>query len=282
MIKRETLLKTFRERLDAFAAVSGCGCVWKMSKYLLPDPDLPNRYGQHLCGFCLAVKAAEGGEARCIRHDTRVIAGELAGRKTPFIFPCHAGVHEVIVPLPGGAAELAGVLLLGPFRVAGTECPELELRELWEHLPELRENALRGFAEFVPELFGGIVEKIYADTAGILPERPRDRRIFDVLEYLRGEYSGQTIAGAAERVFMSPSRLSHLFKQECGIGIGDYLRKLRLHRARRFLLSTDWPIGRVGESCGFPDQSHFTLMFRREFGAPPRSYRKKYGRPSTA
>ena len=99
-----------------------------------------------------------------------------------------------------------------------------------------------------------------------------------MLEFLRlHSHENPSAADVAERLFMSPSRLLHLFQSECGIGFGQYLQRLRLRKARRFLLAADWPISRVAAASGFPDQSHFTAMFRREFGLPPLQYRKKFG-----
>lgn len=82
----------------------------------------------------------------------------------------------------------------------------------------------------------------------------------------------------ADGLFLSKSRLFHLFHAECRIGLGEYLLKLRLREARRMLLYGDWPISRITVRTGFADQSHFTALFRREFGLPPMKYRREFGR----
>ena len=88
-------------------------------------------------------------------------------------------------------------------------------------------------------------------------------------------------ARAAERAFMSPSRFIHLFKAECGVGYRDYLLRLKLREARRYLLGGNWPMSFVAANSGFADQSYFSAMFRREYGLSPLAYRRKFGRGRT-
>ena len=269
-----------RQKLEGFSLLAGTGCIWKVSGYLVPEPDLPRNCGQHICAFCTAVKACNGGagEKRCIYHDTREITGRLSRHATPFVSSCHAGAVEVIVPLPPESPEYAGAILLGPFRPTAGSCRYPELEPLFRQLPVLPETAAEAYFEFVSDVFAGAVQQAYSDSSHLLPLRPRDRRIVEVLQFLRlHSHENPSAADVAERLFMSPSRLLHLFQSECGIGFGQYLQRLRLRKARRFLLAADWPISRVAAASGFPDQSHFTAMFRREFGLPPLQYRKKFG-----
>lgn len=281
MTEFEEILQELRRKLDGFSGLTGTGCIWKVSGYLVPEPDLPRRCGQHIGAFCTAVKECDGGcgEARCIYHDTREITGRLARHTAPFVSACHAGAVEVVVPLPPGAPEYAGAVMLGPFRPEGGKCRYSELEPLFRKLPVLNGSVAEECFEFIPAVFGDTVHRAYSEAGGLPPLRPRDRRITDALEFLRRHsHENPTAAQVAEHVFMSASRLLHLFKSECGIGFGEYLLKLRLRRARRFLLAAEWPIGRVAEASGFADQSYFTAMFRREFGMPPLQYRKKFGR----
>lgn len=55
--------------------------------------------------------------------------------------------------------------------------------------------------------------------------------------------------------------------------------RLRLQHARELLRDTDWPIGKVGASCGFESCASFGRMFRRKFGETP-SHARKQGRTS--
>lgn len=270
-------LEKLEAKLAKLAGIAGTGCVWKISRFLLPEPELCHEFRQHGCEFCTMVKD-QGRVEQCIRHDTVELVTRLKQNPAPQLAVCHAGVAELVVPMPPGTTGFTGAILLGPFRVAEAECRYPETEAAFRRLPVLSGEAAKGFLEFIPLLFDEVVRHSYADTAGLLPLRPRDERILSILEFLRRHSAeNPSTARAAATVFMSASRLQHLFRDECGIGIGEYLLRLRLRRAQRFLLSADWSVGRVAEMSGFPSQSYFTAMFRREFGLPPLQYRRKFG-----
>ncbi|MEO8217151.1 MAG: helix-turn-helix transcriptional regulator [Acidobacteriota bacterium] len=71
-----------------------------------------------------------------------------------------------------------------------------------------------------------------------------------------------------------PAHLAREFRRYFGMSIGQYVRTVRLGRARHLLDSTEIPIADVAASCGFADQSHFTREFRRAVGTTPARYRR--------
>ncbi len=279
MPESDKKMQKLEAKLAKLAGIAGSGCVWKVSRYLLPEADLSPAHSRHICEFCEAVKAVTDSEP-CVENDTQLLVARLKRNPAPQLSICHAGVAELVVPIPA-AAGFAGVVMLGPFRFEANECRYPEAEDAFRRLPFLSAEAIEGYCEFIPALFQEVVQNAYADAAGLLLRRPRDERVLSVLEFLR-RHASETPSAArvADTVFMSPSRLQHLFQHECGIGMGEFLLKLRLLRARRFLLGANWPIGRVAEMSGFPSQSYFTAMFRREFGMPPLQYRRKYGHAS--
>ncbi len=278
MIEFSQILEELRGKLEAFEALSGTGCIWKVSAAILPEPDLPYFWCSHQRPFCAAAKARPNGERNCVYTDSREIARRVERHREPLVSLCHAGASEVVVPILLREEECAGVVMVGPFRTAESQ-PEEELAEEYRKLPLLTPEKAAGIMEFIPMIFGDVIRRAYLEFAGMLPSRPHDERILAVLEYLRRNFrKNPPVAEAAGAVFISSSRLLHLFKAECGVSYGEYLLKLRLREARRYLLAGRGPVGQAAAQYGFSDQSHFTAMFRREFGIPPLQYRKQFGR----
>ncbi len=69
--------------------------------------------------------------------------------------------------------------------------------------------------------------------------------------------------------------LSRLFKEKTGHTMRDYLTSERIRMARQLLASSDYSIPQIASLLRFCDQSHFTLVFRKETRQTPGQYRKE-------
>ena len=81
------------------------------------------------------------------------------------------------------------------------------------------------------------------------------------------------IEQAARSVRVSPSRLAHLFKEETGLAPAQYLKRLRMECARKFLERTSLGIKEIMLRVGISDESHFVRDFRQRYELPPIRYR---------
>lgn len=77
----------------------------------------------------------------------------------------------------------------------------------------------------------------------------------------------------AARVGLSPSRLTHLFKQKTRLSIRDFIQASRLLHAAELIASTDERIAQIGYAVGFRDPSNFNHAFKKSFGVSPKQYR---------
>jgi len=82
------------------------------------------------------------------------------------------------------------------------------------------------------------------------------------------------LAELAGVVNLSASRFSHFFKTQTGLSPGDYLRRLRLEKARHLLATTLLTIKEITAMAGYNSKSLFVRHFRRSFGLAPSEYRK--------
>ena len=77
----------------------------------------------------------------------------------------------------------------------------------------------------------------------------------------------------ASAVNASPFNFARIFQQQTGLPLHRYLTRLRLRAALERLPETD-DITTLAFDLGFSSHSHFTDVFRREFGKTPSEYRK--------
>jgi len=83
------------------------------------------------------------------------------------------------------------------------------------------------------------------------------------------------IEQVAALVFLSPDRFTEVFTASMGRTPRDYLRHLRIERARSLLTQTDAPISEVGAQVGFLEAAYFTRVFRAATGTTPLAYRRQ-------
>jgi AraC family transcriptional regulator of arabinose operon len=104
--------------------------------------------------------------------------------------------------------------------------------------------------------------------------RLRDPRVVEVLSIISANMKeSHSIESLARKVSLSPSRLSHLFKDEVGDSIVETLTKLRLKQAARLLEHTSRQIAEIAEDVGYRDAFYFTKQFHACYGMSPSKFR---------
>ncbi len=84
-----------------------------------------------------------------------------------------------------------------------------------------------------------------------------------------------SIDNLAARLSLSPSRFQHLYKQQFGISCYEDILASRHNMAKYYLSSTDMPIKRIAELCGFDNDVHFMRQFKKRCGVTPTEYRRE-------
>jgi AraC-like DNA-binding protein len=94
-----------------------------------------------------------------------------------------------------------------------------------------------------------------------------------VIAYARRHISEPlTVADLARRAGMSPSALTNAFTLATGMGPYQFVKRMRLDRARELLVQDGMNVSEVARQVGYGSPSYFIAEFKRHFGAPPRKY----------
>jgi AraC-like DNA-binding protein len=113
----------------------------------------------------------------------------------------------------------------------------------------------------------------YARLLALAAAESASNPVSAVLEYVRGHLSEPlTVADMAELVNASPSAFAHLFRDVTGRSPYQFLKEMRLDRARELLVDGDFTVARISKEVGYASVSHFISEFRGRFGVTPRAY----------
>lgn len=80
----------------------------------------------------------------------------------------------------------------------------------------------------------------------------------------------------AKAVNISEGYAFTLFKKHIGVSLMDYVKSLKVERAKILLLKTNKSILDISITLGFYDQSHFTKVFKKKVGMSPSNYRNTH------
>lgn len=147
----------------------------------------------------------------------------------------------------------------------GRPMAEIEHSEFAGAVARLREAFDPGLtrAEMLA-IAASAVEALVGEAAPALP----DARIGRVIQHaLAGPELSLDQAAAAAGVYLSPSRLRHLFVEQTGLAFKTYMLWQRLMRALE-AYAEGKSLTESAHHAGFADSAHFSRVFKRYFGLP--------------
>jgi TolB-like protein/AraC-like DNA-binding protein len=93
-----------------------------------------------------------------------------------------------------------------------------------------------------------------------------------IQDYLSDEQFG--VSELASALNMSRSNLLRKIKKQTELSASQFIRKIRLNKAKEYLSETEMTVSEISYEVGFSNSSYFIKCFREEFGFPPGESRK--------
>jgi AraC-like DNA-binding protein len=113
----------------------------------------------------------------------------------------------------------------------------------------------------------------YARLLALAAAEAASNPVSAVLEYVRAHLSEPlTVADMSDLVRLSPSAFAHLFRDVTGRSPYQFVKEMRLDRARELLVDGSITVARISKEVGYASVSHFISEFRGRFGVTPRAY----------
>lgn len=99
------------------------------------------------------------------------------------------------------------------------------------------------------------------------------RNFSQILSYINKNYQEKiTLEQISQNFYFNKNYLCFLFKKNLNITFSNYLKKVRLEKAKELLLEGKHSISTIAEKVGYSDYSYFHKSFHQYFGKTPTSF----------
>ena len=95
--------------------------------------------------------------------------------------------------------------------------------------------------------------------------------ITNILEYVHENINDPAlnVENLADELLISRSKLYRKIKALTGLTANEFIKKIRLEKAKQFLENSDYSISEVSFKVGFSSPSYFTKCYKMQFGILP-------------
>jgi AraC-like DNA-binding protein len=240
---------------------------------------------KEMCRFCNEIRKATEILEGCLASD-RTAFLEAEKRRKLYLYECHIGLWEAVVPLFIGNCY-AGCLMLGQVRYEG------DVEKQWEHISDrLIKSGISGDRL-------GIIKSAFIEVQSFsMPKIEAAAKMLEMIthyvinsetiqihaveavekarRYMEANFKKKLLPGKISKITgLSNSYLSYLFHKETGYTVTEYLERLRINFAKGQLHVTSSTVKEIAAEAGYEDQNYFSRVFKKLTGCNPTSYRRE-------
>ncbi|ANQ50927.1 helix-turn-helix transcriptional regulator [Flammeovirga sp. MY04] len=100
-------------------------------------------------------------------------------------------------------------------------------------------------------------------------------KLDDLESYIKEHLDEEiTVEQLCKKIGFSKTKLHHLFKDYFKYSMYDYIKYLRVKKAKSLIVGTNLSIAEVAHQVGYNSVTHFTNLFKKETGVTPSQFKK--------
>ncbi|MBE7046037.1 MAG: helix-turn-helix domain-containing protein [Ruminococcaceae bacterium] len=104
-----------------------------------------------------------------------------------------------------------------------------------------------------------------------------DMRIDDIQkEIIQNPTQWKDVSYYANKCNLSVSRFQHIFKEQTGMSIKEYISFIRIKYSSELIIESGLSVSEIADSLGYNYSSYFIRCFKKQFGQTPNEYKEKY------
>ena len=197
------------------------------------------------------------------------------------IYTCHIGFREVVTPVRMQDVTI-GYLMFGQLADVDSKAALYQtvegLCEKYGFEKATLTSAVDTLTCKSEEEIAAAAKIMEACTSYIIYKElitPENNRIIEAAKaYIEAHPEMQTdVTALCGELGVGRTRLYELFKAETGMGVAAYIRRRKMHRAKKLLKTTTLSIDEIAQAVGFADYNYFSRVYKKTYGKSPKRYR---------
>ncbi len=254
--------------------------------------------------YCRCIRSCPEGLNRC---RASVIKCMRLEPHKPHLFPCHAGLFILAIPLHGntnfiGAFATGEIKISGAFssstikeKVRDLNLDTTRLLRLYKKIPVIKREKAMNLGESLHTISNCLIKLAIKSAVSRRVDQTAKNDIKEeessMSEDISLKWSYQIVQQAsryiysnfrkalsleevAKHVHLSPTYFSYLFSQVQKQTFSDFLMETRLAKAKELLeQSPGVSISNIARIIGYNDPNYFSRVFKKKVGIPPSTYR---------
>lgn len=236
-------------------------------------------YPKDVAPFCQMIRSDPSGYLQCRKCDGEACRFAMK-HHTPHTYHCHAGLTESITPLYLGNL-IIGYLLFGHVfsydthengwneiskKIENYQVDHDRLKAACFAMPIHSEEYIRSSSHLMEAV------ATYLCLEKMVDPRPQELPV-QIEAYIQAHFTEPIDAVTIARTFgIGKTKLYEIAKQTYGMGIAEYIRTLRIEKAKLLLGEQKLSLAAVATECGFNDYNYFITVFKRMVGVSPKKF----------
>lgn len=120
-----------------------------------------------------------------------------------------------------------------------------------------------------------LLNYILLEINDILGFESNNKHIIEIIKYINEHISEPiTLSTVSNKVNLSKEYTAHIFKEETGKTVTEYINERKLFIAKEMILGTAYPLEHICKRLGYDNYSYFSRVFKKQFDITPRDMRK--------
>lgn len=231
--------------------------------------------------YCKTIRSNPSLLQNCTKYDVYNFNKCFIERK-PFIYTCHAGIAEIVIPL-FYENIIIGYMMLGRFvdkdnvyssidKVKIT-CLKYYLNEKkmlknYQALPKFTHKEIEAIINLAQMCINNLyMQQIISFNTNMLSTKIENYINQNLIENI-------TVEMLCKKFYVGRKTLYKLFKNNFNDTIKNYINSKRINQAKILLKSKNYSISEIAEKVGFKDYNYFIRIFHKKEGISPLQYKK--------